>query len=114
VDEVRRADDGELCGHVETRDGRWVARTVFGAELGTHASRDAARRQLLDEGLASLADRWLLRHRDSGDDEVVCIQEANAAEVTVARGYYALPGVPTLTISAPQIASGEWELRRCD
>jgi hypothetical protein len=30
--------------------------------------------------------------------------------VTVARGYYSLPGVPTLTITAAQLSSGEWEM----
>ncbi len=65
---------------------------------------------MLTEGLASLAERWTLRHGDSGDEEVVCIQEANASAVTVARGYYSMPGVPTLTITAAQIASGEWEM----
>jgi hypothetical protein len=41
---------------------------------------------------------------------VVCIQEANAAAVTVALGYYSLPGVPTQTITAAQLRSGEWEM----
>ena len=66
--------------------------------------------QVLTEGLASLAERWTLRQRDSGEEEVVCIQEANASAVTVARGYYSMPGVPTLTITAAQIRSGEWEM----
>jgi hypothetical protein len=112
VDEVRRQGDDELCGHIGYRDGRWRALTVFGAVLGSHDSRDAAERQLLEEGLASLAERWTLRNGESGDEEVVCIQEANAAAVTVARGYYSLPGVPTLTITAGQIAAGEWEMHR--
>jgi hypothetical protein len=112
VDEVRRRGDDELCGYIDDRDGRWCALAVFGAVLGSNDSRDAAKRQLLDEGLASLAERWTLRHGESGDEEVVCIQEANAAAVTVARGSYSLPGVPTLTITAQQIASGEWELHR--
>jgi hypothetical protein len=43
---------------------------------------------------------------------VIATREANAAAVTVARGYYSMPGVPTLTITAAQIASGEWEIRR--
>ena len=47
-----------------------------------------------------------------GDEQVVCIQEANPASVTVALDYYSLPGVPTLTISSAQLESGEWELRR--
>jgi hypothetical protein len=112
VDEVRRPGDGELCGHVEERDGGWRALTVFGAVLGRHDHREDAVEQVLTEGLASLAERWTLRRADGGDDEVVCIQEANSETVTVALGYYSLPGVPTLTITKEQLASGEWELYR--
>ena len=109
---VRRTSDGELCGHVDERDGHWYALTVFGATLGRHIGRQEAVDHVLTDGLASLGERWTLRHGTSGEEEVVCIQEANAAEVTVARGYYSLPGVPTLTITAAQLASGEWELYR--
>jgi len=65
---------------------------------------------VLNEGLSSLAERWNLRHGESGDEEVVCIQEVNDSTVTVARGYYSLPEVPALTITKDQIASGDWEL----
>ena len=112
MDEVRRNDDDELCGHVEHRDGSWIALAVFGAELGRHDHREAAVDQVLHEGLASLADRWTLRHGATGDEEVVCIQEANARVVTVARDYYSMPGVPTLTITERQLAAGEWQLLR--
>lgn len=112
MDEVRRDDDGELCGHVEERGERWCALTVFGAVLGAHRGRDEATEQVLAEGLASLSERWTLRHRETGEEEVVCIQEANAARVTMARGYYALPGVPTLTLTVEQLEHGTWELRR--
>jgi hypothetical protein len=95
VDEVRRHDDAELCGHVERRGGRWCALTVFGAVIGDHDRREDAVEQVLNDGLASLVERWTLRHRETGAEEVVCIQEANAARVTIARGYYAMPGVPT-------------------
>ena len=74
VDEVRRRDDDELCGHIDHRDGRWCALAVFGAVLGRHDSREAATQQLLDEGLASLAERWTLRNGENGEEEVVCIQ----------------------------------------
>jgi len=111
MDEVRRSGDGELCGHVEQRDVQWCALTVFGAELGRHDRLADAVEQVLTEGLASLGERWTLRHR-GGEDEVVCIQEANAATVTVARGYYSMPGVPTLTITSAQLADGEWQLQR--
>jgi hypothetical protein len=107
---LRRPSDGELCGYVEQRDGRWHALTVFGAVLGSHDQRASAAEQVLEEGLSSLAERWTLRHRETGDEEVVCIQEVKGDAVTVARGYYSLPGVPTLTITNDQISSGEWEL----
>ena len=87
MDEVRRPTDDELCGHVEHLDGQWRALVVFGSLLGIHSSREE-------------------------DEEVVCIQEANPTTVTVARGYYSMPGVPTLTITAQQLASGEWVMRR--
>ena len=110
--EVRRDADGELCGHVERRGPRWLALTVFGAPLGDHGRRRDAVDQVLREGLASLAERWTLRHGETGEEEVVCIQEASADGVTVARGYYPVPGVPTLTITAAELAAGVWVLRR--
>lgn len=110
--EVRRPDDDELCGFIESRSGEWRALVVFGAMLGSHGERDAAAAHVLAEGLASLAERWTLRHRETGHEEIVCIIEANATEVTVALGYYAMPGVPTLTITSEQVIAGEWELCR--
>jgi hypothetical protein len=55
-----------------------------------------------------------LRCGDGAEEEVVvvCIQEANPGAVSVARGSYSMPGVPTLTITATEIASGAWELYR--
>jgi hypothetical protein len=111
MEAVRRLDDGELCGHVDLRDGVWSAFVVFGAPLGHHSTREDAIAQVLSEGLASLAERWTLRRSD-GSDEVVCIQEANTHRVTLALGYYSMPGVPTLTLRAAEIASGEWSLHR--
>jgi UDP-N-acetylmuramyl tripeptide synthase len=112
MDEVRRPIDDELCGHVAHRDGAWCALVVFGALLGRHADRNAAVEQVLAEGLAVLADRWTLRNAATGDEDVVCIQEANTHGVTLALGYYSLPGVPTLSITTEQLAQGVWELRR--
>jgi hypothetical protein len=112
MEEVRRPADGELCGHVELRDGSWVALVVFGAELGRHSIREDAVAQVLSEGLASLAERWTLQRGDGSSDEVVCIQEANAQSVTLALGYYSMPGVPTLTIRASEIAAGVWCMHR--
>jgi hypothetical protein len=111
VEQVRRESDGELCGHVEHRSGQWCALTVFGADLGQHDERADAVDHVLTHGLASLAERWTLVDGATGEEEVVCIQEANAAAVTVARGYYSMPGVPTLTITAAQLAAGEWSFR---
>lgn len=110
MDALRRPSDGELCGYVEQRDGQWHALTVFGAVLGRHDRRSDAAEQVLTDGLSSLTERWTLRHGESGDEEVVLIQEVSGDAVTVARGYYSLPEVPTLTITKDQIASGEWEL----
>lgn len=112
VDEVRRDTDDELCGHVAEMEGSWRALTVFGAELGWHDTRAGAVSHVLEEGLASLAERWTLRHGATGEDEIVCLQEANQHGVTVARGYYSMPGVPTLRITRSQLAAGEWELLR--
>jgi UDP-N-acetylmuramyl tripeptide synthase len=112
MEEVRRPLDGELCGHVEPRDGIWFALVVFGGVLGHHPSREDAVEQVLAQGLAVLADRWLLRDPTTGSEEVVCIQEANVATVTLALDYYSLPGVPTRTITTDQLARGVWELRR--
>ena len=110
--EVRRDGDDELCGHVDEVDGVWWARTVFGAVLGTHADESAARDQVLAEGMTSLTERWTLRNGETGEEEVVCIQEANPSRVTVALGYYSLPGVPSLTLTVDQLVSGEWTLHR--
>jgi hypothetical protein len=111
VEEVRRASDDELCGFIERRDGSWCSIAIFGVLIDRHESRDLAISHVLGVGLEVLTERWTLRQRDTGDEEVVCILEATPGSVTVALGYYSLPGVPTLTITADQIASGEWDLR---
>jgi hypothetical protein len=111
VFEVRR-DDGELCGFVAAHDGQWSATTVFGGRLGMHADRADAERQVHDDGLASLAERWTLVDGVSGEEQVACIQESSPTGVTLALGYYSLPGVPTLTVSSDELAAGRWSLRR--
>ena len=111
MDEVRRDGDDELCGHLAARDGRWLAMTVFGAVLSEHASRSNAVAVVLDEGLASLGDRWTLRYPD-GTTEIVCILEAQPGVATLALGYYSMPGAPTLRITADQLASGNWAMTR--
>jgi hypothetical protein len=112
VIEVRREADDELCGYVDDAGGGWRALTMFGAVLGHHATREGAERQILAEGLSCLAGVWTLRAGDGGEDEVVRIQEASPAGVTVARGYYVLAGVPTLHITRAEIEAGTWVLTR--
>lgn len=109
--EVRR-EDGELCGHVEVHGDRWRALTVFGARLGEHDTEAAAQEQVLQEGLAALADRWNLVDGRSGDEQVVRIQHASPGEVTLALDYESVPGVPTLTVTAEDLAAGRWRLER--
>ncbi|HEX5365874.1 MAG TPA: hypothetical protein VFW63_04315 [Acidimicrobiales bacterium] len=108
--EVRRPDDGELCGYVDARGGRWSALTVFGAVLGEHAHEDEAQRHVAEGGLAALADRWTLVDGTSGVEQVVCILQVSPGEVSVALDHYALPGTPTATISVHELASGRWRL----
>ena len=110
--EVRRPDDDELCGLVDEQADGWHACTVFGVTLGRHDDEAAARDQVLREGLSALTERWTLVDGATGEAEVACILEANPTSVTVARDYYPLAGVPTLTITAAQLAAGEWQLRR--
>ncbi|HWJ61901.1 MAG TPA: hypothetical protein VNS19_08010 [Acidimicrobiales bacterium] len=107
---VHRSEDDELCGHVEERDGRWRALTVFGSELGAHDDRDAAEQQVVAEGLAVLAERWMIRNRDTGEEDVVRIVEAHDGSVTVSFGYYPEPGARTLTLTRDELASGPWGL----
>ena len=110
--EVRREGDDELCGYVEARGRDWYAMTIFGGCLGVHSDREAAERQVRAVGLASLAERWTLIEVASGEEQVVCIQEASPASVTLALGYYSLPGVPAQTISRTDLTGGRWDLRR--
>jgi hypothetical protein len=113
MEAVERVEDGELCGFVARRGDQWLALTVFGAEIGAHAERHAAVDVVLADGLALLADRWLLRGDGlAGGDQVVCVVEARPREVTLALDVYAYPGVPTLTVTADELASGRWHLRR--
>ncbi len=105
-------DDNELCGYVHRHGPEWHAMTIFGARLGTHDRREDAERQVFDVGLASLAERWTLIDTASGEEQVVCIQQASPAAVTLALDYYSLPGVPTVTLSRGDLAGGRWQLQR--
>lgn len=112
MDEVRRPGDDELCGFVAARVGRWAACTVFGADLGEHDDRAAAEAQVRADGLACLAERWTLRDTATGEEEVVCILEADPDSVTVALGWYSMPGVPRRTLTTADLATGRWALVR--
>lgn len=110
--EVRRDDDNELCGFVdETADG-WVALTVFGADLRRCDGYDEAVGVVLDEGLASLADHWVLTGPNVDGEQIVCIQAASPGRVTLALDYYPVPGVPSMTLSSAALRSGLWTLVR--
>lgn len=106
--EVRR-DDGELLGHVTGTEGRWQARTVFGAVLGEHAGADEAQREVRERGLAVLADRWTLVDGETGEEQVVVIQHVSPSEVVLALGPYSMPEVPTLTLTVHELAD-RWRL----
>jgi hypothetical protein len=110
--EVRRDEDYELCGFVAEAGDRWLAMIVFGAELGHRADYDEAVQLVLNEGLASLADHWMLSGPDVDGEQIVCIQQASQGSVTLALDYYSMPGVPSLTLSADQLRSGLWTLLR--
>lgn len=112
MEEIRREDDGELCGFVDHRADGWHSLAVFGGTLDVHDSCDDAERHVRSEGLASLAERWRLLNRSTGEDQVVCIQEASPQGVTLALDYYSLPGVPSLRISSVELAGGDWALCR--
>lgn len=106
--EIRRADDGELCGYVRWSEGRtsWQALTVFGGLLGFHDSIDAAEAQVLEDGMSSLAEHWLYRADASEEWQIVCIQEASPTTVRIALDYYAMPGVPTLVLNRDAVLMG--------
>lgn len=106
MQEVRRPSDGELCGHVVATGDVWRALAVFGGLLGEHATFDDAAQQVLDEGLASLAERWMFRADPSEEWQVVCIQEASPTSVRLALDYYSMPGVPTLTLNRDDLSGG--------
>lgn len=105
-------DDGELCGYVVARGDEWHAVAVFGGLLDVAPSPEAAERIVHEVGLAALAERWLLRAPDLAEEEIVCLQEASPEGVTVAVGYYAMPGVPIRHITRRDLDAGHITLRR--
>ena len=105
--EVRRAEDGELSGSVcELPDGRWAALAVFGGVLGVRGTAAEARAVVEADGLASLARRWFYRPAPDAEWEVVVIQEAWPGRAVVVLGPYALAGMPTIEITAADLAGG--------
>ena len=111
MQEVRR-DDGELCGFVTADAGAWRALTIFGGLLGTHASATEARAAVVEQGLASLAERWVLVDAASGEQELVGIREVSPRHVVVGDPWYSLPGEQTRTITVADLESGRWRLER--
>ena len=112
MEEVRRTADGELCGFVVADAGCWRALSLFGAVLGAHEHRTDAVAQVHDEGLASLAERWVLDRLDGEAETVVCVVEAHPTGVMLALDRYAMPGVPTLWVTRAEILDGSVRLRR--
>ena len=106
VFEIRRDEDGELCGYVEPTDDGWRALAVFGGTLAVLDDRTTATAHVLERGLSSLAEHWWLRDRPDGEWRVVCILEASPRSVRVALDYYSMPGVPTLTIERADLGFG--------
>lgn len=105
--EIRRPDDGELCGIVEeSAPNRWDALAVFGGRLGSFSSEAEAAAHVLEQGLASLALHWWHRGPHSDDWNVCCIQEARPGWVRVALDYYSMPGVPIVEITSADLAAG--------
>jgi hypothetical protein len=110
--EVRRDGDDELCGFVAADGAGWRAATVFGVTLGQHEDRGEAEQQVIAEGLASLAEHWMLLDGETGEEEIVLIQQSSPTGVTLALGYYSIPGTPSLTITRAELDAGRWHLRR--
>lgn len=105
-------DDGELCGFVRADGASWHAVSVFGGLLDVADDEPSAERVVREVGLPALAERWLLTSDATSGEEIVCLQEASPAGVTVAIGYYSLPGVPTQRITRAEIDRGDYRLRR--
>lgn len=105
-------EDGELCGFVRAAADGWQALTVFGGVLAATSDEHGAEQHVREAGLASLAERWTMVDHGTGEEEVVLIQEASPGGVTVALGYYSLPGVPTRRIERADLDSGAVTLTR--
>lgn len=105
MQEIRR-DDGELCGFVRRTDDGWQALTVFHAVLRETDDEASAEACVRADALASLQGHWSYRPAHDDDWQTALVQEARPGAVRLALGYYALPGVPTVTVTAADLDAG--------
>lgn len=105
MQEIRR-DDGELCGYVRRTSDGWQALTVFHAVLAESADESAAVDHVRAEGLASLQGHWSYRPAPGREWQTALVQEAHPGRVRLALGYYALPGVNTVTVTSADLDAG--------
>lgn len=103
---VRRPSDGESLGSVRRLDDGWVAETVFGGRLATSPNRSEALERVESDGLAALAQRWWYRASPEAAWEVALVQEAWPGRAILVLGPYALPGMPTRTVTRADLESG--------
>lgn len=98
--EIRRDDDGELCGFVERDGDDWLAVTVFGAWFARFDDGAQARDAVRESGLDVLARRWQYRASIDEEWEVCCIVEASPQSVTIVVDYYPMPNSPRVVLAA--------------
>ena len=99
--EVRRDEDDELLGYVESdRNGGWRALTVFGGLLGEAGTVDEAVAELESSGLSSLAETWWYRSPEDGRWVAAVILEARPGEVRAQLGSLPDP-MRVVTITDP-------------
>jgi prolyl-tRNA editing enzyme YbaK/EbsC (Cys-tRNA(Pro) deacylase) len=106
MDPIRRADDDELLGYVNEVTGAWQALTVFGGTLGERTDRASAEQLVHERGMSSLADHWYYRATPTDAWQVVVLVEAHPGRVRIALDYYSMPGVPTVDVTAADLAAG--------
>jgi hypothetical protein len=106
MQEVRRSADGELCGYVRFENGRWQALTVFHGLLAEFDTTDSAVAHTSDHGLSSLQRRWLYRSASGEEWQTVLLQEVRPGRVRLVMGYYSLPGIPVIEVTAEDLAAG--------
>lgn len=109
--EVRRDDDGELCGYVRKTSAGMQALTVFHGLLATLADETEAIDYVRTNALASMQERWNFRVSPTDDWQTVLIQEARPGWARLTLGYYAIAGVPTLDVDFRDNRTAEIALR---